>query len=122
MKMKTSELSGAALNWVVAKCEGTLGRGDVDTFLDYVDAEYSYSTNWALAGPIIERMGINITLRYHPDTWDALIKPEFYSSALPHTGVKKEVIVTGPTPLIAAMRAYVKAKLGDEIDLPEELL
>ena len=27
----------------------------------------------------------------------------------------------GPTPLIAAMRCYVAYKLGDEIEVPEEL-
>jgi hypothetical protein len=27
----------------------------------------------------------------------------------------------GPTPLIAAMRCYVASKLGDEVELPEEL-
>jgi hypothetical protein len=26
-----------------------------------------------------------------------------------------------PTPLIAAMRCYVASKLGDEVDVPEEL-
>jgi hypothetical protein len=26
-----------------------------------------------------------------------------------------------PTPLIAAMRCYVASKMGDEIELPEEL-
>jgi len=28
----------------------------------------------------------------------------------------------GPTPLIAAMRCFVASKLGDEVDVPEELL
>jgi hypothetical protein len=28
---------------------------------------------------------------------------------------------TGTTPLIAAMRCYVASKLGDEVELPEEL-
>lgn len=28
----------------------------------------------------------------------------------------------GPTPLIAAMRCYVASKLGDEVDIPEELI
>lgn len=27
----------------------------------------------------------------------------------------------GPTPLIAAMRCYVASKLGDEVEIPEEL-
>jgi len=28
----------------------------------------------------------------------------------------------GPAPLIAAMRCYVASKLGNEIDIPEELI
>ena len=28
----------------------------------------------------------------------------------------------GPTPLVAAMRAYVASKLGDEIDVPDDLV
>jgi len=27
----------------------------------------------------------------------------------------------GPTPLIAAMRCYVASKLGDEVEIPQEL-
>jgi hypothetical protein len=27
----------------------------------------------------------------------------------------------GPTPLFAAMRCYVASKLGDEVDVPEDL-
>jgi len=30
-------------------------------------------------------------------------------------------ISEGPTPLIAAMRCYVLSKLGEEIEIPEEL-
>jgi hypothetical protein len=28
----------------------------------------------------------------------------------------------GPTPLVAAMRCYVASKMGDEVDVPEDLL
>jgi hypothetical protein len=31
------------------------------------------------------------------------------------------ILLDGPTPLIAAMRCYVASKMGDEIELPEEL-
>jgi hypothetical protein len=36
-----------------------------------------------------------------------------------------QAIVTkyfGPTPLIAVMRCYVALKLGDEVEIPEELI
>ena len=31
------------------------------------------------------------------------------------------VEITGPAPLVAAMRCYVANKLGDEVEIPEEL-
>ena len=34
----------------------------------------------------------------------------------------KTAALTGPTPLIAAMRCYVASKLGDEVNVPEDLL
>ena len=52
--MKTSELTGPALDWAVALCEcGEAWRNeDVDP--------HFYSTDWAIGGPIIEREEINI--------------------------------------------------------------
>jgi len=132
--MKTDKLTCSALNWAVAKCEnnekvsrGRLGSAYcLDEWGRHI--EFRPSTDWNIGGPIIERAGINVMLRYGSlppnhvhDTWDALIKPEFYSSGRPGTGVKKEVMMTGPTPLIAAMRCYVASRLGDNVDVPKEL-
>ena len=66
-----------------------------------------YGVAWAQGGPIIERE--RIQLRPERGTeWRA------YSGLLgPDT--------TGATPLIAAMRCYVASKLGDEVEIPEEL-
>ena len=50
--MKTSELSGAALDWAVSKAEGMAGH--------YLANPYSYSTNWIFGGPIIEREKIEL--------------------------------------------------------------
>ena len=124
--MKTSELSGAALDWAVAKCEGMYVRPtrggwfvfDSDAYAefrnDYNDDKlqsFKPSTNWAQGGVIIEREKIAITGTNFPwwecdDGWYAHIG-DCYSH--------------GATPLIAAMRCYVASKLGDEIQLPEEL-
>ena len=104
MKIKTSELQGAALDWAVAKCE--VGA----EFISEIDDPHFYSTDWAQAGPIIEREKINI--EFDPDV------PQWFASY-----DRGEVIwgCSGLTPLIAAMRCYVSSKLGDEIELPEEL-
>ena len=115
--MKTSELTGAALDWAVAKCEGI--EADILTWLDtaYPSGCYHYSTDWSQAGPIIERECIctyasgacSVSPKY-PDYWVAEI--------LETDGMRTQY---GPTPLIAAMRCYVASKLGNEVDIPEEL-
>ena len=129
-KVRTSELIGPALDWAVARAEGA----DCIDF-DNPDepwlvcggissqrlSEFSPSTNWHQGGLRIERTGISISLRYATNVWDALVKPEFWTTGMPGSGVTKEIIKTGPTPLIAAMRAYVTAKLGDKVEIPEEL-
>jgi hypothetical protein len=101
--MKTNELSGAALDWAVAKCEGH-GIGVLD------DPWFAPSTNWKQGGAIIEREGISVC----PDE----IAP--WCAFFDH-GTAEYAFYTGETPLIAAMRCFVASKLGDEVQLPEEL-
>ena len=105
--MKTDELTGADLDWAVAKCEGVLMRWERSTH-DEAPLEYSPSTDWAQGGVIIEREKIEVFIR--DEKWFAyssLSKPEdFY----------------GEIPLIAAMRCYVASKLGDEVEIPEEFV
>ena len=102
--MKTSELTGTALDWAVAKCEGYR--------LDLVpEGSYAPSTDWAQGGPIIEREGISVDragLAWTADLSDSV------GGYIEHTE-------SGPTPLIAAMRCYVASKLGDEVEIPREL-
>ena len=105
MKIKTSELSGAQLDWAVAKCEGVDKQDYYETHNDV----YMPSTDWAQAGPIIEREKIAVW----PDE-----EGGFFASA--NEGAGKDHY--GPTLLIAAMRCYVASKLGDEIEIPDTLL
>ena len=35
---------------------------------------------------------------------------------------QREVVMQAATPLIAAMRCYVASKLGEEVDVPDELI
>ena len=99
MKIKTSELTGAALDWAVAECE------NVYCF----DGSYTPSTNWSQGGPIIEREWIDLHC----------VNDSLWEAECPAPGGL--AMQNGPTPLIAAMRCYCCAKLGDEIDIPEEL-
>lgn len=121
MKVKTSELIGPALDWAVAKCEGrdyhshectyaTDGSGKVWA-AGTCPSEDRYSTRWSQGGPIIEREEIGTYTQY----------PRV--GALEWYGRRKgSILGIGPTPLIAAMRCHVASKLGDEVDVPDELL
>jgi hypothetical protein len=121
MKFKTSELTGAALDWAVAKCE--VGA----EFIGEIDDPHFYSTDWALAGPIIERESIFV-LREQSGfkgrrLWAATSGAN-KAVGLNEDSIKlyRDAFYFGPTPLIAAMRCYVASKLGDEVEVPEELL
>ena len=123
--MKTSELTGAALDWAVAKCmtggeifqSGRVAHAVVlhvvgGTTAPYfvkdsgvVRCAFEPSTNWAQGGPIIEREGL--TLTHQENRWAAQTDDDLFAY--------------GRKPLIAAMRCYVASKLGDEVEVPKEL-
>ena len=107
--MKVSELTGAALDWAVAKCiyepdDVVICDGRVFAYDDATKG-FNPSTNWAQGGPIIEREKIAV--------WG---DGNLYWEAECGWAWGK-----GPTPLVAAMRCYVSSKVGEEIEVPEEL-
>jgi hypothetical protein len=106
--MKTEELTGAALDWAVAQCEGFSVRNGFD------DNCPEYSTNWGQGGPIIEREGIS-----HGKTRNGKSHAAWIGCASDFGMVN---FYTGETTLIAAMRCYVASKLGDEVNVPQELM
>jgi hypothetical protein len=105
--MKTAELTGAALDWAVAKCEGGVGDNQL------IGAWYAPSTDWSQGGPIIEREGIGFDQYADYPRWQAFTPAPEQPSG--------QAVCNGTTPLIAAMRVYVASKLGDTVDIPEEL-
>lgn len=89
----------------------TKEAADVDAVVSMAGGEYwdgyTPSTNWSQGGPIIDRE--KITTHAHQDgDWCATVR-----------GYDSEQ--SGHTPLIAAMRCYVASKLGNEVDVPEDL-
>jgi hypothetical protein len=115
VKIKTSELIGPALDWAVAKCEKRDYIYSVTTGGDYNGNtthghRRSYSTDWSYGGPIIEREKI-ATQPLRGNWFAGVGSGPNRSSWSAH----------GPTPLIAAMRCYVASKLGDEVEVPNEL-
>lgn len=128
MKIKTSELTGAALDWAVAKIEehawavydhAVYNEHDVIPTRpsEYLrdckfGPEFSPTTSWAQGGPLIERERMTVTYDDNDDAWEA-----FYG-----VGMNDDDYERGPTPLIAAMRCLVASKLGDEVEVPGELV
>jgi hypothetical protein len=110
--MKTSELTDIALDWAVAKCE--VGA----EFIAEIDDPHFYSTDWSQGGPIIEREGISITGTGFTG-WEC--EEGWYAHICNTKDFIEDRYEHGPTPLIAAMRCYVASKLGDEVEIPEEL-
>jgi hypothetical protein len=131
--MKTNQLTGHALNWAVAMAEGDkvyrprLGRPsnwDKEAYLKdgsddrwvvrvenarvahFVDWTYNPSGDWMQGGPIVQRERINLWNEGYE--WEASLYGKH--------------IVWGETALVAAMRCYVASKLGDEVEIPAELL
>jgi len=98
MKLKVSELQGAALDWAVAECE------------QFVEDEFEPSENWTDGGPIIEREKIQLWVGQN---WNASMEPN---------NINTDTFESGPTPLVAAMRCYVASQLGDEVEVPDELM
>jgi hypothetical protein len=99
--MKTFELSGVQLDWAVAKAEG---YPDED-----ISVDWNYSTDWRLGGSLIERECIDLE-------WTGIPNANFFCT------IQGEYEAHGTTPLIAAMRCYVASRLGDEVEIPDDLL
>ena len=120
MKYKTAELEGALLDAAVAKALGwergsnwgsapgkpglLLVFGEPEEFSEA--PRFAPSAVWADGGPIIERERITI-IWARENGWLGRCKS--------HWQVPEEL---GPTPLIAAMRAYIASRFGDEVELP----
>ena len=131
MKIKTSETTRMQLDWLVAKAFGFVpavwekrpwGRELVpaenptaftQNMLGPMGNNRSRrlinpTTDWAQGGPIIEREWISI-YQVGNNIWKADIAGRFNSGLC-------------PTPLIAAMRCFVASKLGEEVEIPQEIL
>lgn len=116
IEIKTAELTGAALDWAVAKAEGveiSLSGAHPHAVVDgRLVGYYAPSSKWNQGGPLIEKYKLDIgaPLENKNGPWNAATEwahPMGYK---------------GDTPLIAACRAIVASVLGDTVSVPKELL
>lgn len=125
--MKTAELDGVLLDYWTARADGRervkiLNAGarlngvrlENDTcaattpgFPDWWQPYHA--DTWHTAGTIIEREKIGTTFGKFGGQWHALVIGDH---------IVPKPTTTGPTPLIAAMRAFVASRFGDTV--PDE--
>lgn len=141
MKVKTSELIGAALDYAVAVALGLKIRSQKrdgvhkGAFIAVGDA-YGYiwrdthgwvprgtycwspSTRWDYGGQLVDALKISIFQSAESGVTEAFITAK-------RNEVKKfpwQWKQVGPTPLIAICRAVVACKMGDEVEVPDCLI
>ena len=130
MKIKVSETTRLQLDWLVAKCEGKNGILHDDGIVRCIvvaaasgvyKGTFKPTINPAQGQPILEREHIHTGPHtYGPtavilNSWHAVIGFD------PDNG-EHLYEADGATMLIAGLRCYVASKLGDEVEVPEELL
>ncbi len=111
--IKTSELTGAALDWAVSlidepeacKYGAQDWREQRTRTVKNGEYVYRYHQSWAQGGPLLERERISVNQ---------------FGGAWKASSLRQSAIV-GPTPLIAGMRCYVASQLGETVDVPDEL-
>ena len=124
-KVKTGELIGAQLDWLVAKCQGYVEQGvygtpefrDSEVYLCYCDAVlnscYSPTTDWAQGGPLLNQHKISRTID-HSGLWIA------YAGY--NLNDEQRHMQCDRSELVAGLRCLVALNLGDTVEVPDELL
>lgn len=134
MKIKVSDATPLQLDWLVAKCEGfepELEGGyheDVGRVVIYrlhaptapgryrVDGTWSPSTDYALGGPVLAYARISRTID-HSGLWVA-----YWTDRYTDGDKGKLHMQCDRSELVAGLRCYVALNLGDEVEIPEELI
>lgn len=151
MKVKVSEATNRQLDWLVGVAEGyEMSLYGVDPSIRAwekglgVQAPWNPTRYWNQMGPIIERESLSVircddeygmdrqgfTTNKRIPVWGASIGQQssntIYGSQGDNWGsaysIDEDVITYGPTPLSAAARCYVVSKLGEEVEVPKELV
>lgn len=132
MKIKISNLIGIHLDWSVIVAEHGKHDANNPSHIEHfknireghpLHQQAHYSTNWLHGGPIIEREGIAIReIRPVSGENGYIFTRRWIAEMFRFPGGPRKAVAYGTTPLIAAMRCYVTNKLGDEVEIPEELM
>jgi hypothetical protein len=122
MKVKISEAKGQVLDYLVANAMGMKIYRSKSGEVRMHDANYGEFEPQTMGTPCdIERQEAGVRWATTMST-----RSVEYGSLVCEEGCRitqqaSYSVATGPKPLIAAMRCYVASKLGDEVEVPDEL-
>ena len=132
MRVKVSEATPLQLNWMVSLATGvpvTLNRGVL--FWTGTNHVADPITNWSQGGPIFSEAGIGALFdagsACRKPSWFATPNDQSISTSYEGESFDPTFMVTerpgmyGPTELIAKARCFVASRLGDEVEVPEDL-
>lgn len=108
MKIKTSELKGRALDFATAVADGF----ETDYLKRNPDSIPKYTENWDDCGELIDKYGIELSNELVNEKW-------IYYTTFSHLMGE---YTQGENTKIAICRAVVAFELGDEVDIPDELV
>lgn len=117
MKIKVAEASGITLEWLVATAEGmtplrrVLNRHGIQ--LKCGNTVCDFTTNPVKAWPIMDREKIDLIYHHTPGTVTAVI---WLFGDEP-----RAVAMADKQALVAAMRCYAASRLGEEVEVPDEM-
>ena len=133
VEVKTTELTGPALDWCVcmvstgAQYHDDYGRATLvmpgaAAMMNglkrprYAASVPDYSSDWALGGPLLDEYDIALNGGADADGWVIYATLRAVDAGAPFA------CATGKNRLIAACRAIVRAMQGDVVQVPAELM
>lgn len=120
-KIRVSRATPLQLDWLVAKCKGIAVEVDegvvylVDRPRDSLYANYNPSSNWRWGGPILSKARISRTID-HSGLWIA-----YWTDGYTDGDEGKKWMQCHRSELVAGLRCLVASRLGEIVEVPEEL-
>ncbi|HAV2159461.1 TPA: DUF2591 domain-containing protein [Enterobacter cloacae] len=121
MKIKTEDLNGIQLDYAAAVATGQQVDFEADTGCLWFEERdvwfvWNPSTEWAQCGPMMERFSISCY-----ESVDLVSGEVFHWVGVNELVTRHRRGLIADNPRVAICRAVVFAKLGNEVDIPDEL-